>query len=157
MSGLFCNERKRMPLSAITCKHGVEIVSDGDVLETQTSFPYAVMCTCCHNVIPYVESMNTLSVTLCRACVGPVKMTNEQLEHLANIKIKINGLVDDKYRRGAAEHAGTDPLMSMGLTNLTDNVISELLDGLIYCLEVKRKLEMLDKLLMNSGLNKMLK
>lgn len=68
-------------------------------------------------------------------------MTKEQVDHLTNLLITANGLINDKYRRGAVEHENSDPLLEMTQLELVDNAISEGIDQLIYLLTLKRMLK----------------
>ena len=66
-------------------------------------------------------------------------MTPEQERHLQGIKDEFIRLVDEKYRRGSAEHGGT--LMEKSGAWLLDEAISEALDIVVYLLTKRKLLE----------------
>lgn len=62
-------------------------------------------------------------------------MNKEQEEHLANIKDDFATLVDEKYRKGAAEHGGD--LINLGPSKLIDMAIDEAIDQVVYLLTLR--------------------
>ncbi len=65
-------------------------------------------------------------------------MTPAQEEHLARIKADLCRLVDDKYRKGAAEHGGE--LLDCSLLTLVDYAIEEAIDEATYLLSLRELL-----------------
>lgn len=65
-------------------------------------------------------------------------VTPEQVGHLDGIKDIFNSLVDDKYRKGVAEHGGN--LWDNPSESLLDMAIDEAIDQVVYLLTLKAKL-----------------
>ena len=65
-------------------------------------------------------------------------MTNEQENHLADIKATFEALVDLKYRKGQAEHGGD--LMDMEILKLVDCALDEAIDQVVYLTTLKNRL-----------------
>ena len=65
-------------------------------------------------------------------------MTDEQEEHLEFIQDEFVDLVEDKYRKGQAEHGGN--LFDMPTLDLVNNAIDEAIDQVVYLLTLKQKL-----------------
>jgi hypothetical protein len=66
-------------------------------------------------------------------------MNSYQEADLKEKLVVIHALVNDKYRRGAQEHEGD--LADMPILDLMDELTEELVDALIYQLEIIRKLK----------------
>lgn len=69
-------------------------------------------------------------------------MTPAQEAHLERIQSAFLWLVDAKYRRGAAEHAGEygGELLSISTLRILDHAIEEAIDQVVYLLSLKEKL-----------------
>ena len=65
-------------------------------------------------------------------------MTPEQESHLISLKVKFINLVDDKYRKGQAEHGGN--LFDLTSIQLLDAAIDEAVDQVVYLLTLRDKL-----------------
>lgn len=65
-------------------------------------------------------------------------MTPAQEEHLARIKNTFDNLVDEKYRKGQAEHGGD--LFEKGALELINAGIDEAIDQVVYLLTARDKL-----------------
>lgn len=68
-------------------------------------------------------------------------MTNQQEAHLSSLIEETAARMDDKYRKGAAEHGGN--LWDLSIEKLVDNAIEEAVDQLTYLLAVRHKLRAL--------------
>ena len=64
-------------------------------------------------------------------------MTQEQEQHLQQIKDEVCQLIDAKYRAGAKEHGGN--LKDMSLDWLRKELENEILDLVVYFLTMKHK------------------
>jgi len=69
-------------------------------------------------------------------------MTLRQEAHLARIQPGLQCLVDARYRKGAAEHAGQygGELLSVPTLKIPDHAIEEAIDLAVYLLTLKEKL-----------------
>jgi hypothetical protein len=65
-------------------------------------------------------------------------MTTTQERHLAAIQTTFAELVNEKYRRGAREHAGE--LLDVPSLLILDYAIEEAVDQVVYLLSLKEKL-----------------
>ena len=68
-----------------------------------------------------------------------MRMTEEQEEHLLQIKESFYHLADTKYRAGQAEHGGN--LFDMSAIELLDNAIDEAVDQVVYLLTLRSKVK----------------
>lgn len=75
------------------------------------------------------------------------KMTPEQEEHLARIKNEFDNLVDDKYRKGQAEHGGN--LTDVEIPKLVQFALDEAIDQVVYLLTIKNKLHNIKRRIKN--------
>lgn len=64
-------------------------------------------------------------------------MSNEQEQHLNDIKESFESLVDTKFRAGAIEHGGD--LLDRSELELVDDAIGETLDQFTYLFTLRRK------------------
>ena len=69
-------------------------------------------------------------------------MTPAQEAHLARIQSSLLRLVDAKYRKGAAEHAGQHggELLRVPTLKILDYAIEEAIDQVVYLLSLKETL-----------------
>ena len=67
-----------------------------------------------------------------------MKMTPDQEEHLAEIKRTFTNLVDQKYRKGQAEHGGN--LFDVDTVRLIDMAIEEAIDQVVYLITIRNQL-----------------
>lgn len=65
-------------------------------------------------------------------------MTEAQEQHLLDIKHDFIVLVDEKYRKGQAEHGGN--LFDLTSLQLIDAAVEEAIDQVVYLLTIKTKL-----------------
>lgn len=65
-------------------------------------------------------------------------MTEEQEQHLLDIKSQFFMLVDKKYRKGQAEHGGN--LFDLSPLQLLDNAIDEAIDQVVYLLTLRKQI-----------------
>jgi len=66
-------------------------------------------------------------------------MNLAQKQHLDRIKNLSVSLIDTKYKRGAKEHKGADPLLAMDEDRLASEIIYELVDALTYVITLREK------------------
>ena len=65
-------------------------------------------------------------------------LTEQQEMHLESIKKRFDGLVDGKYRKGAADHGGD--LLHLKPIEVLDMAIDEAIDQVVYLLTLKELL-----------------
>lgn len=61
-------------------------------------------------------------------------MTPAQEEHLKALRHEVSLRLDQKYRYGANSHKNSDPLLSKSALELSDDIIDESIDAVVYSL-----------------------